>query len=168
MSLPFPVRESTTFTLYKKTPEGKDAPPYVPVVQQALQGGGKKFLVILSRKDDKSPIKGKAYNISKTQRPANNIYLFNESPVAIGIQVNKTQGVVKPFKKYKYAYPNASRNTYTSANIIMRYKGEKRIMASKRLRLIPNRRIILVCFLSKSRANLGATPLRMITYQDMP
>lgn len=172
-SQPFPVRGSTAFRLYKKTPADikpadKDRPPYVPVIQQALKGDGNNFIIVLSRKDAKSPLKSKAFNINKTRFPANNIYLFNESPVALGLQVNTSQGVVQAYKHFNYSYSNTTRDTYTSAKIIMRYKGEKKIMASKRLRLVPGRRMILVCFPSKSRAKLGATPLRMVTYQDKP
>ncbi|MFK7849444.1 MAG: hypothetical protein AB8D78_00575 [Akkermansiaceae bacterium] len=169
MSMPFPVRNSTTFILYKHVPNGEEgSPQYLPVVEQPLKGGGKKFLIVLSRKNETSAMKSKSINISKAQRPANKIYVLNESSVPIGLQVDETKAVIKANKQYQYEFPNASRNAYTSANIIVRYKGEMRVMASKRLRLIPKRRIFLICFLSKARANLGATPLRMVSYQDMP
>ncbi|BDS07798.1 hypothetical protein NT6N_28380 [Oceaniferula spumae] len=168
MSLPFPVRGSTTFTLYKKTPAGEDAPPYTPVVEQALSGDGKDFLVFLSRKNDKAPMKSKSVNLNTSSYPANNIYLFNESPAALGLQVNTSKAVVKPFESFNYKFQNTDRDTYTSAKIVMRYKGENKVMASKRLRLVPGRRIILVAFPSKARTQLGATPLRLIITQDQP
>lgn len=168
VSLPFPVRGSTTFALYKKVPAGEDKTEYKAVVEQVLEGAGKEHLVILKRKNDQSPLKSYSYNLSKSEFPANSIYFFNESPAPLGLQVNTTKTVVQPFKRYTYNYQNTSRDTYTSAKVIMRYKGENKIMASKRLRLVPGRRIILIAFPSKSRAKLGSTPLGMIIHQDKP
>ncbi|MEP2774963.1 MAG: hypothetical protein ABJQ29_10010 [Luteolibacter sp.] len=174
ISQTFPVSGSTTFTLYKKAPPTKELPDeekslYVPVVQQELKGGGKDFFIILSRKDDKSPMKTRAINISKANCPADSIHLYNFSPLALGMEIEDSKGVLEPYKNFRYPFGNAaSRNTYTTAKIVMRYKGEDKVMASTRLRLVPGRRMILFCFPSESRASLGATPLRMITYQDKP
>lgn len=173
ISPPFPVRGSTTFTLYKKNPAAKDSsekeqPLYIPAVQQVLKGGGNEFIIVLSRKDGKSPLKSRSINISKANCPADNVHLYNESPVALGLQINESEATVQAFKNFRYNFSNTTRDTYTSAKIVMRYQGEKKIMASKRLRLVPGRRMILICFPSKSRVALGATPLHLVTYQDKP
>ncbi|MCP5537059.1 MAG: hypothetical protein H7A51_12640 [Akkermansiaceae bacterium] len=168
ISLPFPVRGTSTFTLYTKTVSEEDKVVYTPVVEQALKGSGGKYIVIISRPKDKTTLKAKTFNINTANYPANHVYLFNESPVSLGLQVNDTKAVVKPFETYKYSYQNAGRDTYTSAKIVMGYKGESKVMASKRLRLVPGRRMILVCFPSKTRTQMGATPLGMVLYQDKP
>ncbi|MBK1831724.1 hypothetical protein JIN77_13390 [Verrucomicrobiaceae bacterium R5-34] len=168
VSQPLPVRGARTFTLYKQVTDEEGKVTYKPAVQQALSGTGKSHLVILKRKDAKSPITSAGLNLSSSSMPANNIYFYNESTAPLGLQVNTTKTVVQPFSKFTYPFVNTTRNTYTSAKVIMRYKGENKIMSSKRLRLVPGRRIILIAFPSVARAKLGSTPLRMLAIQDMP
>ncbi len=168
ISIQFPVRGSTTFTLYSKSISEEDEIVYSPIVEQALKGSGENYLIILSRPPKKTSLQAKTYNINTNNYPANSIYLFNETPATLGLQVNKTRAVVKPFKAYTHSYQNAGRNTYTSAKIVMNYQGEGKIMSSKRLRLIPGRRIIMICFPSKTRTKMGSTPLGVVTLQDKP
>lgn len=173
ITTPFPVRGTKTFSLYKKAPAdkdaaGKDLPPYLPIVQQALEGGGKDFIVVLGRKDNKSPLKSRLINISKANCPADSIHLYNESPATLGMQIEEEKATLEPYKNFRYSFSGSTRDSYTTAKIVMRYKGENKIMASRRLRLVPGRRMILICFPSENRAKIGSTPLRMITYQDKP
>ena len=168
ISMPFPVRGTTTFTLYAKSVSEEDKVVYTPVVEQELKGSGGNFLIIINRAKNKTTLQAKTFNLNTSNYPANKIYLFNESPVSLGLQVNDTKAVVKPFQAYTHSYQNAGRNTYTSAKIVMGYKGETKVMSSKRLRLIPGRRIIMVCFPSKTRAKMGSTPLGVVTIQDKP
>lgn len=168
ISMPFPVRGTTTFILYSKSISEEDKIVYTPVVEQALKGLGGNYLIILSRPKNKKSMQAKTFNINTSNYPANNIHLFNETPAVLGLQVNKSRAVVKPFEAYTHSYNNAGRNTYTSAKIMMNYTGEGKIMSSKRLRLIPGRRIMMVCFPSKTRTKMGATPLGVVTLQDKP
>lgn len=168
ISQTFPVRGSTTFALYKEVTDDEDKTTYIPVVQQALTGLGKSHLITLKRKDDNSPITSTSQSLSTSELPANSIHFFNNSPAPLGVQINTTKTVVKPYTKYTYPFKNTTRDTYTSAKVVMRYKGENKIMSSKRLRLVPGRRVILVAFPSRTRAKLGSTPLRMLVLQDAP
>jgi len=166
ISTDLPIKGVRKFSLYKKViKEGEET--HIPVVEAPLEGAGKSFLVILDQKKNKS-IQAQVHNLSTTQFPANQIHFFNRSPAALGLQINTSKAVVAPFKSYNYPFENTNRNTYTSAKMVMRYKGETRVMASKRLRLVPGRRIFLICFPSAARVSLGATPLRVISHQDMP
>lgn len=167
ISIDLPVRGERKFVLFEKTTTEDGSEAYLPAVTVPLEGTGKRFLVVL-RKPKGKPITGIAHNLSTASFPASQIYLLNESSATLGLQINTSKATVQPFKKFNYNFRNTDRNTYTSAKIVMRYQGENKIMASKRLRLVPGRRIILVCFASQSRVALGSTPLRMVSYQDMP
>lgn len=168
ISMPFPVRGSSTFILYSKalTEEGKVA--YIPIVEQALKGDGKNHIIILSRQENQTSLNAKAYNINTKNYPANSAYIFNETGLRLGVRVDDTNAVVEPYDSHTHKFKNVSRDTYTSAKIAIAYKGEAKIMASKRLRLIPGRRVMMICFPSRDRVEMGATPLRVITLQDMP
>lgn len=168
ISMPFPVRGQSTFTLYSKIINEEGKTVYLPVVEQVLNGSGTNFLIILSRSNDSAIMAGKTYNLNTDNYPANGIYMFNETPLSLGVQVEKVNAVIKPFESYTYDFKDVGRNTYTSAKIAIAYKGKAKIMASKRLRLVPGRRVIMVCFPSQSRAEMGSTPMRVITLQDMP
>lgn len=168
ISMPMPVRGTTTFTLYAEAVSEEDKVSYVPVVTQPLKGAGNDHLIILSRPNKKTAIKSKSYNISTSNYPVDSIHLFNETPAPLGLQVNSSKATVKPHQTHTYTYRNAGRDTYTSAKVLMAYKGEPKMMSSKRLRLIPGRRTIMVCFPSKKRLKLGATGLGVITIRDMP
>lgn len=168
VSIPFPVRGSTTFTLYSKGVNEEGVEVYIPVVEQALEGVGGNYLIMLSRSNNNAALQAKTYNISRDSYPANSFYLFNESAISLAVQVNKINAMVEPFASHEHHFKDVGRDTYTSAKIAIAYKGEVKVMASKRLRIIPGRRVIMVCFPSRSRAKMGATPLRVITLQDMP
>lgn len=168
ISMAFPVRGTSTFTLYSKGVSAEGETIYTPVVEEALTGTGGNYLIVLSRSKSESSLEAKTYNINTTSYPANSLHLFNESAISLGVQVNKTNAVVKPFESHTHKFPNTGRDTYTSAKIAIAYKGEVKIMSSKRLRVIPGRRVIMVCFPSVARANMGSTPLRVITLQDIP
>lgn len=168
ISVDFPVRGTLVFSLYKKTTDEENEIVYTPVLEAKLEGAGTQFIVVARRAKDELKLLAKSYNISKTNFAANGIYLFNESPVSLGISVQETKAVVKPYEQYSYPFKNIGRNTYTSAKVVMRYNEETKIMGSKRLRLIPGRRVLMFCYPSKTRAKMGATPLRVFTLQDMP
>lgn len=167
LSQAIPVRGSRKFSLYKKSEDEESETGYVPVLEQALEGVGSNYLLILGRTEE-GEFKSKAINLSSSAYPADQIYIINHTPATLGAQVNTTQAVIKPYTEYRYGYRDAGRDTYTSAKIVMQYKGETKIMASKRLRLVPGRRMILVCFPSEERAAMDATPLRMVLMQDKP
>lgn len=162
-----PVRGGRKFILYKiiTNEEGEEA--HVPAIEVILTGTGSKFLVILSQKTDK-PMTSRVFNLSSSSLGANRVHLFNFSPVALGIQVEEDKYVAQINERISHSFKTAGRNSYTSAKVVMRYQGENKIMGSKRIRLIPGRRVIFVCFASKKRAKLGSTPLGMVTIQDMP
>lgn len=168
ISMAFPVRGTNTFTLYSKSLSKEGKPIYTPVVQQVLNGSGGNYLIILSRPKNTTSLEAKTYNINTDKYPADSLYLFNESPVSLGVQVDKVNAVVKPFESHVHDFKDMSGDKYTSAKIAIAYKGEAKIMSSKRLRIIPGRRVMMICFPSINRAKMGATPLRVITLQDMP
>ncbi|MGJ8652436.1 MAG: hypothetical protein ACSHX8_04120 [Opitutaceae bacterium] len=168
ISMPFPVRKSNTFTLYSQGLSEEGAIIYIPVVQQTLDGSGGNYLIILSRQDNGTSLSAKTYNINTQKFPADSLHLLNQTEIRLGAQVDKVNAVVEPFDVYTHKFKDVSRDTYTSAKIAISYKGEAKVMSSKRLRLVPGRRFIMVCFPSKARAAMGATPLRVITLQDMP
>ncbi|MEN8663043.1 MAG: hypothetical protein ABF330_11190 [Lentimonas sp.] len=168
ISMAFPVRGTNTFTLYSKGLSDEGEVIYIPVVQQLLEGAGGNYLTILSRPKDSQSLQAKTYNLNADKYPVNSLHLFNESGISLGVQVDKVNAVVKPFESHTHKFKDVSRDTYTSAKIAIAYKGEAKIMSSKRLRLLPGRRVIMVCFPSINRAKMGATPLRVITLQDMP
>jgi len=167
ISIDIPIIGPRKLTLYQLEVSEEGNETYIPAVEVPLEGVGKRFLIVLNKQKDKS-ISGLAYNLNTNNFPSSNIYVFNQTPTLLGLQINEAMSVVRPYKDFTYKFPNSNRNSYTSARIIMKYNGENKVMASKRLRLVPGRRIILVCFPSRERVSLGATPLRMITYQDKP
>lgn len=167
LSQAIPVRGSRTFILYRKTENEEGKEIHTPVLTTTLGGSGKEYLIIISKLEGK-PITSKVINISASSLPANNVHLFNYSPVALGIQVEKDNYVAQTNKYISHNFKAAGRNSYTSAKVLMRYQGENKIMGSKRLRLIPGRRVIFICFASAKRAKMGSTPLGMVTIQDMP
>ncbi|MDP4611944.1 MAG: hypothetical protein NWT02_12210 [Opitutales bacterium] len=168
ISMTFPVRKTNIFTLYSKglSEEGKVV--YIPVVEQMLDGPGVDHLVILSRTPNSKTMVSTAHNLHTDIYPANALHLFNQTPLSLGVQVDNVNALVKPLELYTHKFKNVDRNAYTSAKIAIAYKGEAKIMSSKRLRLLPGRRVIMICFPSKARSDMGATPLRVLTLQDMP
>lgn len=168
ISMPFPVRGTSIFTLYSKSFSEEGELIYIPVIEEALEGAGRDYLIILSRSQNQISLDAKAYNINTGNYPANSLHLLNQTELSLGVQVDKINAVVKPFTLHTHKFKSVSRDTYTSAKIAIAYKGEAKIMSSKRLRLVPGRRVIMVCFPSRTRAEMGATPLRVITLQDMP
>lgn len=168
ISMTFPVRDTSAFTLYSKILSEEGKLIYVPIVQQALEGSGNNFIIILSRPQNSSDIQSDSYNINAEKFPVNNLYLFNQTNLRLGVRVDETNAIVDPYDSHTHEFQDVSRDTYTSAKIAIAYKGEAKIMASKRLRLVPGRRVMMFCFPSKTRAEMGATPLRVITLQDMP
>ena len=167
LAQPFPVRGSRTLTLYKKSENEAGEEIYIPTLTNTLKGSGKEYLIILSKFENK-PMTSRVISLSKTSLPANNVHLFNYSPVALGIQVEKDQYVAQINERISHNFKAPGRSSYTSAKVLMRYEGENKIMGGKRLRLLPGRRIIFVCFASASRAKMGSTPLGIVTIKDMP
>lgn len=168
ISMAFPVRGNSVFTLYSKIITEQGKPAYVPVVNQALDGVGANFLIILSRAAGSVAMEAKTHNLSADNYPANNIYLFNETPLSLGVKVDKDTSVIRPFESYTYEFNDLEGDRYASAKIAIAYNGKAKIMASKRMRLIPGRRVMMICFPSEARAEMGVTPMRVVTLQDMP
>jgi len=164
----FPVRKDNTFTLYTRTYSEEGELIYLPVVEESLEGNGKDYIIVLNRLEGTTSIQAKTYNINTEDYSPNSLHLFNETGLKLGARVDDTNAVVAPFESHTHKFNNVSRNTYTSAKIAIAYKGEAKIMASKRLRLVPGRRFMMFCFPSRTRAEAGATPLKVITLQDMP
>ncbi|MGJ8657034.1 MAG: hypothetical protein ACSHX6_11345 [Akkermansiaceae bacterium] len=162
-----PVRGGRSFNLYKKTINEEGTEIHVPVIEAALTGSGSDYLVILSQLENK-PMTSRVYGLGAISLGANQVHLFNFSPVALGIQVEEDKYVAQVNERISHNFKAAGRNSYTSATVVMRYQGENKIMGSKRIRLIPGRRVIFVCFASTKRAKMGSTPLGMVTIQDMP
>ncbi|MDP4625542.1 MAG: hypothetical protein NWT08_10450 [Akkermansiaceae bacterium] len=167
LSQDFPIGASRMFELFNLIENEEGEEEYVQVVKQALTGAGDNFLILL-RKKEGGAIASKALNLNSSNYPADHIFILNETPATLGAQIDTSQLIVKPLSEVRYGYRNAGRDSYTSAKIVMQYKGETKIMASKRLRLIPGRRAIFICFPSEERTSMGATPLRMVALQDMP
>lgn len=168
ISMTFPVRKTNIFTLYSKGVSEEGDVAYIPVVQQVLDGPGVNHLIILSRPTNSKALESVAYSLHTDNYPANSLHLLNQTPLSLGVQIDKVNSWVKPLEFYTHKFENVDRNTYTSAKIAIAYKGEAKIMSSKRLRLLPGRRVIMICFPSKARADMGSTPLRVLTLQDMP
>ncbi|MGJ8650217.1 MAG: hypothetical protein ACSHX4_07650 [Opitutaceae bacterium] len=168
ISMTFPVRKTNIFTLYSKGVSDEGNVIYIPVVEQVLNGAGLDHLIILGRTANSKTLQSAAYNLHTDNFPANALHLFNQTPLSLGVQVDKVNSWVEPLSLYTHKFKNVDRNTYTSAKIAIAYKGEAKIMSSKRLRLLPGRRVIMICFPSKARADMGATPLRVLTLEDMP
>lgn len=168
ISIIFPVRKTNVFKLYSKNRSEEGAPIYFPVVEQALEGKGKDYILILSRSQNSSPINSVAYNINIHDYPTNGLYVFNQTGLNLGLRVDDTNAVIEPFGTHIHDFRDVSRDIYTSAKIAIAYNGKPKVMASKRLRLVPGRRFMMFCFPSKKRAEMGATPLRVLTLQDMP
>ena len=167
LSQAIPIRGKRIFTLYQKIENEEGEEIQTPVVTAELKGSGSNFLVILS-KNQEEPISSKVVDLAPSKLAANKVHLINLSPVALGMQVEDTQHIAQLGQRVSHNFKTAARNSYTSAQVIMRYQGENKIMGSKRLRLIPGRRVIIVCFASAKRAKMGATPLGMVTIQDIP
>ncbi|MGJ8643712.1 MAG: hypothetical protein ACSHX9_09915 [Luteolibacter sp.] len=168
LSQAIPVRGARKFSLYRKAEDEEESETgYMPILEQALEGVGSNYLLILGRSKE-GVIQSKAINLNSSIYPADHIYVINHTSATLGAQINTTQAVIDPFKEIRYGYRDAGRDTYTSAKIVMQYEGETKIMASKRLRLVPGRRMILICFPSEERVAMDATPLRMVLMQDKP
>lgn len=167
ISMTFPVRKTNIFTLYSKGVSEEGNVIYVPVIEQVLDGPGINHLLILSRPANSKALDTVAYNLHTDNYSANALHLLNRTPLSLAVQVDKVNSWVKPLEFYTHEFKSVDRNAYTSAKIAITYKGEAKIMASKRLRLLPGRRVIMICFPSKTLADMGATPMRVVTIQDM-
>ena len=167
ISQAIPIRGTKKFSLYKKTKNEEGEEIFKPTLEATLTGAAKEYLIVLSRKKNQ-PIKAIVHSLALSNLSANKVHLFNYSPVDLGIDVEDEQYVVKQNKRMSHGFKVGDRNKYTSAKVVMRYKDEIKVMASKRLRLIPGRRIIFICFDSAKRTKLGSTPLGMVTIQDKP
>lgn len=167
ISRPIPLPGSRLLILYQKTLNEEGLEVYVPVIEKILKGSGMTYLILLNRTKD-SAYHARVYGLTQRDFPIDQISIINGTPATLGLSVNEAAIVVKANETQHYDLTEADRHTYTSAKVLMRYKGKSKVMASKRLRLIPGRRVILICIPSRGRAEMGATPLRMITYQDMP
>lgn len=167
MSRPVRLPSSRLLRLYQKILNDDGLEVYVPVIEQPLKAPGGKYMILLNQQNDNA-YHARVYNLSNNDFPTNQISILNGTPAVLGLSINEAVIIVKANEIKHYDLTEADRNTYTSAKVVMRYKGKNKVMASKRLRLIPGRRVILFCIPSRSRVEMGATPLRMITYQDKP
>jgi len=140
---------------------------YQPVLNSQLIGSEKNYMLILF-KDKKGTLSSRTQNLSRTKLPANKVHLFNYTHLNLGVEIGDDKYIAKKQQLITHNCKTVGRNNYASAKVITRHNGENQTMASKRLRLIPGRRVIFVCLVSPERAKLGSTPLNMITIQDKP